>query len=193
LNCVPPVANAAAGAGSVQITSDADIIAQEWGPGAIGDGEAPTLRRWTENGTIVTQMKIDISGLTGEGATGDDVIGLKAGDPIAYLLRNVVATMGVVYRTEMSCIELPVGNNNVDINLVWNASSTLDYSSAGGTAYGIDGGDWVLGATKVYETAAPTANHYAYLTEGGTDGDDSVFTAGQFLITFYGHPELSTL
>ena len=190
-NTGPDSSTLTAGGGSVQITSDADVLAATWAAGAIGDGVAPALRRWTENGTIVTQLRLDISGLTGNGATGNDVIGVKTATPIAYLIQNTVADMGIIYRTEMSCIELPAGNNNTDINLVWNASATLDYSSAGGTTYGINGGDWVAGQTSVYETATPTADHYAYLTEGGTDGDDSVFTAGQFLITFYGHPILT--
>ena len=192
LGCTPGTPALTAGAGGVQITSDSDVIAAEWGDGAIGDGVAPSLRRWTENGTIVTQMKIDISGLTGNGADADDVIGLKSGDPVAYLLRNVVSTMGIIYRTEMTCLETPAGCGTlVDINLVWNSSATLDYSDAGGTTYGINGGTWAAGKTVVEEATLPTANHYAYLTEGTTDGDDSVFTAGQFLITFYGHPVLT--
>ena len=190
-NTGPDSSTLTAGGGGVQITSDADVLAATWATGAIGDGVAPALRRWTENGTIVTQLRLDISGLTGHGATANDVIGIKTATPIAYLLQNVVATMGIIYRTEMSCIELPAGNNNVDINLVWNSSATLDYSSAGGTTYGINGGTWAAGKTVVEEATLPTATHYAYLTEGGTDGDDSVFTAGQFLITFYGHPVLT--
>ena len=193
LLCTPDSSTLTAGSGGVQITSDGDVIAAEWGAGVIGPAAVPpSLRRWTENGTIVTQMKIDISGLTGHGATQDDVIGLKSGDPVAYLLRNVVSTMGIIYRTEMTCLETPAGCGSlVDINLVWNSSATLDYSDAGGTTYGINGGTWAAGKTVVEEATLPTANHYAYLTEGTTDGDDSVFTAGQFLITFYGHPVLT--
>ena len=154
---------------------------------------APQTRRWTENGVIVTELKVDLTGLTAHGATGGDAIGLKAGAPNSYLLQNVVADMGIVFRTEMSCIEVPVGCGTLlDIILVLNSSGTLGYTDAAGTTLGIDpAGDWAAGVTKVNEGTPPTANHYYYLTEGTTDGDDSVFTGGQFLIRFYGHPVLA--
>ena len=51
------------------------------------------------------------------------------------------------------------------------------------------GGAWTLGLTKSL-TAIPTANHYLYLCDGATHTAPSVFTGGQFVIKFYGHPAL---
>jgi len=44
----------------------------------------------------------------------------------------------------------------------------------------------VAGQVVSDETAAITANHYAYLTEGITEASDCVFATGQYLLTFYG-------
>lgn len=192
-NCSPDSSTLTAGGGSVQITSDGDSTGTyTFQTGITGTGVAPAYRRWTENGIIVTQFKIDLTGLTAHGATANDVIGIKSATPVAYLYQNVVADNGIIFRTEMSCIEMVAGAGSLDeVNLVWNSSGTLVYSNAGGTTYGIDSGTWAAGITKVFEGAVPTANHYAYLTEGTTDGDDTVFTAGQFIITLYGHPVLT--
>ena len=184
------------GVTTVAITEESTqaVLTATHGAGAIGTSSfgAPQTRRWTENGVIVTEIKVDLTGLTAHGATANDVIGIKAAAPNAYLIQNTVADMGIIFRTEMSCLELPAGAGSlVDINLVWASSGTLGYSEAGGTTYGINGGTSAAGKTVVEEATLPTADHYAYLTEGTTDGDDSVFTAGQFLIRFYGHPVLA--
>ena len=191
--CGPDSSTLTAGGGSVQITSDADSAGTyTFQTGITGDGVAPEFRRWTENGIIITQIKLDISGLTAHGATANDVIGIKSGTPVAYIYQNVVADNGIIFRTEMSCVEVPAGAGSlVEVNAVWNSSATLVYSNAGGTTYGIDSGTWAAGKTVVEEATLPTANHYLYLTEGTTDGDDSVFTSGQFIITLYGHPVLT--
>ena len=184
------------GVTTVAVTEESTqaVLTATHGAGAIGTSSfgAPQTRRWTENGVIVTEIKVDLSGLTAHGATANDVIGIKTDAPNAYLIQNTVADMGIIFRTEMSCLELPAGAGTlVDINLVWASSGTLGYTEAGGTTYGINGGTSAAGKTVVEEATLPTADHYAYLTEGTTDGDDSVFTAGQFLIRFYGHPVLA--
>jgi len=184
------------GVTTVAVTEESTqaVLTATHGAGAIGTSSfgAPQTRRWTENGVIVTEIKVDLSGLTAHGATANDVIGIKTAAPNAYLIQNTVADMGIIFRTEMSCLELPAGAGSlVDINLVWASSGTLGYTEAGGTTYGINGGTSAAGKTVVEEATLPTADHYAYLTEGTTDGDDTVFTAGQFLIRFYGHAVLA--
>lgn len=164
-------------------TKTSSVLSATHGAGAIDDTESyPQTRRWIENGIIITEIKVDLTGLTGHGSTANDVIGVKTAAPDAYLYQQAVATNGVIFKTEMICLELPAGNSNVDINLVWASGSTLGYTDAGGTTYGINGGTWVAGTTLQTLTANGTDAHYMYLTEGGTDGDDSAFTAGQFII-----------
>ena len=169
-------------------------IGQTWAAGAIGTGAGNKAYRHTDatTGLITTELHIDLTGLTGHGATNNDVIGIKADAPDAYLYRNVVANNGVLFKTEISCIELPAGNANVDINLVWAASATLGYTDAGGTTFGINSGTWVAGNTLtsydgLVSVTSGTADHYLYLTDGDGNGDDSVFTAGQYVIKLYGY------
>ena len=165
------------------------VIAAEHGAGAIGTAFAPRTRRWTENGTIVTQIEIDLTGLGARG-TENDIIGLESGTPPAYIGRNVVATNGIIYRVEMTCLEVPL-TGDADVILCagsagdqgWDAAVTNRIAICDGT------GDWTLGETNVNETTAITANYYYYLTQGAAD--DADYTAGQFLIRFYGHPALS--
>lgn len=159
----------------------------EHGAGAIGTGVAPTTHRYTINGTIITEIKIDLQGLASKN-TANDVIGLAAGG-VAKIGQNVVATNGVLYKMELICLETPTGGDN-DVNVVANASGTLEYDGAGGTAYGVDGGDAVAGQVIQDLVQGLTANHYFYLTAGTGDTADT-YTAGQFLIRMYGHPVLT--
>lgn len=168
-----------------EITVDAE--AAEHGAGAIGTGAAPKTHRWTENGTIITETKIDLQGLTSKN-TANDVIGLAAGGA-AYIGRNVVAKNGIIYKEELICLETPAGGDN-DINVVAAASGTLEYDGAGGTTYGINGGDAVAGQVVQNLVPAQTANHYFYLT-AGTGDTAAAYTAGQFIFRTYGHALLS--
>ena len=185
------------GVTTVAVTEESTqaVLAATHGAGAIGTSSfgAPQTRRWTENGVIVTEFKIDLTGLTAHGATAGDAIGLKTDAPNSYLYQQAVADNGVIFKSEMSCLEVPVGAGSLlDIIMVWNSSGTLGYTDAAGTTLGLDpGGNWAAGQTLQTLTANGTDAHYMYLTEGTDDGDDSVFTGGQFLIRLYGHPVLA--
>jgi len=172
--------------GSVRAVSTAG--AAEHGAGAIGTGVAPLTYRWTENGVIVTQIKIDVQGLASV-ATDNDVIGLSAGG-IAYIGRAVTSTCGIIYRVSMSCIEVPA-TGNLDINLAKSATGTIAYDGAGGGSDIITGGgNWAAGKTIETLTAGPAANDYYYLTAGSA-GAAAAYTSGQFIITLYGHAVLA--
>jgi hypothetical protein len=178
-------------------TKDSSVLAATHGAGAIGTSSfgAPQTRRWIENGSIVTEIKIDLTGLTAHGATANDVIGIKTAAPDAYLIQHDINTMGIVFKTEMYCIETPAGAGSLnDINAVWASSGTLGYSEAGGTVYGINGDDAAWAAGNYLEAGnqvAPTDDHFLYLTEDTTDGDDTPFTAGQFVIKIHGTQTLA--
>lgn len=160
--------------------------AAEHGAGAIGTAVAPVTYRWIEHGVIVTQTKFDLTGLRSV-ATANDVIGLQAGGA-AFIGRNVVATNGVIFKVELSCLETPTGGDN-DVNVVANASATLVYDDAGGTTYLSNSGDLLVGQTIQNLLPGLTANDYFYLTAGTGDtlGD---YTAGMYVLTTYGHPVL---
>lgn len=163
-------------------------VTAEHGPGLIGTGAAPKTYRYNApNGDIITEFQVDLQGLASV-ATANDVIGLSAGG-IAKIGQYVVATWGLIYKVEMICLETPAGGDN-DVNVVANASGTLAYDGAGGTAYGVDGGDGVAGQTVEDLVQGLTANHYFYLT-AGTGDTAAAYTAGQYIIRFYGHPVLA--
>jgi hypothetical protein len=163
------------------------VEAAEHGAGVIGTGVAPATYRHTENGIIITEIKIDLQGLASV-ATANDVIGLSAGG-VAYIGRNVVATNGVIFKIELICVETPAGGDN-DVNVVANASAVLAYDGAGGTAYGVNGGDAVAGQVVQNLVQSLTADHYFYLT-AGTGDTAAAYTAGQFIIRLHGHPVLT--
>ena len=182
------------GVSAVAITQETSgnniaVSGTTYGAGAISTYSAPVLRRWTENGVIVTKLWVDRTGLGGKGSAADDVIGLPAGGA-AYVYRNVVANNGIIFKYEISCIELPAaasGSATVDIDFNWNSSASLAYDGAAGTSE-VDMGGLAAGKTHMVDDPALTANDYLYLTEGDTAATDGVYNAGQFLFTFYGMP-----
>ena len=161
----------------------------EHGAGAIGTGVAPVTYRRTVGGVIITDTKIDLTGLASV-ATADDIIGLSASTPPAFIGRNVVATNGVIFCVEMKCLETPAGGDN-DINLVSGSAADEHVGDAvTGANVIINGGDWVAGMQVVSNLPKITANHYLYLTGGAGDVADT-YTAGQYVIRTYGHPLLT--
>lgn len=165
----------------------ATAVAAEHGAGAIGTAAVPATYRWTERGVIVTQIKVDLTGLASV-ATNDDVIGLAAGGA-AYIGRNVVATNGVIFKAEFSCIETPATGDN-DVNVVTSSNAALAYDGAGGTTYISNSGDLLAGQTIQNLVPALTANDYFYLT-AGTGDTAATYTAGMYVLTLYGHALLA--
>lgn len=176
--------------GGTTITQTAESA--EHGAGAIGTGVAPATYRRTENGIIITQTKIDITGLACKGTAANDVIGLAAGG-VAFIGRNVVATNGIIFKAELSCIEASAGSGSAtaDIDVATNASGTLEYDGAAGSAKLINGASLVAGQTVANLVPALTANDYFYLVEADTAATDGVYTAGQYILTTYGHALLA--
>ena len=163
--------------------------ATEHGAGAVATSFAPVTRRSTSNGVITTKIHFDLTGLGGKGGAANDAIGLPAGGN-AFIGRNVVGTNGVIYRAELACIELAAaasGSATVDIDVATNASGTIAYDGAGGTAKLFNTGAMVAGQELSNVTPAITANDFFYLVEGDTAATDGVYNGGQFVLTLYGH------
>ena len=164
-------------------------VATEHGAGAIATSFAPITRRSTSNGVITTKIHFDLTGLGGKGGAANDVIGLPAGGN-AFIGRNVVSSNGIVYKAELACLELAAaasGSATVDIDIATNASGTIAYDGAGGTAKLFNTGGMVAGQELSNITPALTANDYFYLVEADTAATDGVYNAGQFVLTLYGH------
>lgn len=169
------------------LTQTQTALAATHGAGAIGTGVAPKTYRRNENGTIITEIKVDLEGLASV-ATANDVIGLSAGGN-AYLAQYTTAAFGIIYKIEQICVETPAGGDN-DVNIVLNSSGTLAYDGAGGSTYGVNAGDAVAGQVVQNLVQGLTANHYFYLT-AGTGDTAAAYTAGQFIFKIYGHPVLT--
>ena len=159
-------------------------VADEHGAGAVGTSSfgAPQTYRRIHNGIIITQIKFDITGLT-SGTAANDVSGLT-GITNASIGRNVVAKNGIIFKTLFTCLETPLTGDN-DTNIV-TSSSVLDADGAGGTTYIANGGDLLIGQSVQNLVPALTANDYYYLTGGAGDADFA-YTAGQYILTLWGH------
>ncbi len=175
------------------VTSDV-LKSAEHGAGAIGTGAigAPDTYRRIENSIIITTIKIDITGLGVKGGNANDVIGLVSGAPDAYIGKYVTSTYGIVYKITMTCIELPAGTNiTTDINLTVSATGTFGYDEGASNDYLFNTGGMV--ANQILNNITPstlTNDDFIYLTEGDTAASTGTYTAGQYIITFYGHPLL---
>lgn len=169
-----------------ELGSSQAALTAEHGAGAIGTGVAPATYRRTENGIIITEIKIDLTGLNC-GGTADDAIGLLATDA-CYIGRNVVATNGILFKAELICLETPAGGST-DVNVVENTLADIQEDEAAGVDYLINGGTAAAGLSVVRLEPAITANDYWYLASGGTT--NATYTAGQFIFRTYGHALLT--
>jgi len=160
-------------------------LAAEHGAGAIGTYAAPATTRRTINGTIITEIKVDLTGLDSSG-NGDHVIGLASpGTGAAYVGKNVVATNGVLYRVEVICVELPATGDADILFVVGSAADETFDDTVADTSTLADGtGDWAAGQI-VTINGAVSANYYYYMTQGASD--NAAYSAGQFIIRTYGH------
>ena len=177
----------------IQETKTSNQLAGTAGEGMEGTSPfgGPQTRRWMENGVIVTEIKVDITGLGVKGTAADDVIGLAAGGA-AYIYRNVEADNGIVTKMTVECLELPTtgsGTITTDIDMAWNASAVLAYDGAAGTSE-LNMGTLVKGETFNLLAPALTANDYLYFTEGDVSANDGVFGGGMFVVTLYGRSAL---
>jgi hypothetical protein len=165
-------------------------IGRTWSTGAVGTGVANAAYRSTDpiTGLIITEVHIDLTGLTQKGGDVGDVIGV--GTTPAFIYQNVVADNGIIFKHELICTEMPAagaGSISTHINLAWNSAGTIDYDEAGGTSSQIDPGHLITGQSKTVSPFGISANHYAYLTEGDTSASDGTFNAGQLIYRMYGY------
>lgn len=168
-------------------------VAAEHGVGAVGTAFAPRTYRWRENGDIVTEIQVDLTGLACAGATAGDAIGLAAGGA-AYIGRYTTAKNGILYRCEMIVPETPTqatATITLDIDLVASASGTVAYDGAAASATILDTGGIAAGDVYTNNSSPITANHYLYLAEGDTAGATGVYSGGQVIIRLYGREVLS--
>lgn len=150
------------------------------------------------NGEIVTTLLVSLAN-TDHSDTANDVIGAFAGGN-AYITQITTAKNGIVYKAEMSCIEVPTvtgaGDLVTDIDLRSSSDGTLGYgddasAAANPVAVITPAANYTIGARR--ESAAGAdftdlVDGYLYLTvgDGGGPANPDQFTAGKFIIKLYG-------
>jgi hypothetical protein len=188
-----------ASGGKITVESGGEIEIQSGGamnlesltngaPGAgISGGTGTVFKSSVQRvGDIVkTSILIDLTGLSSS-TTDLDIIG-QGTDP-AYLGQITAAKNGTILSGRMTCLEAPAGGV-ADIDLYSATEATGVFDGAIGdlaeTALITSGGNWTLGAVKVF-SAMPAADKYLYLT-GGAGGTAAAYTAGKFLIELEGY------
>lgn len=165
-----------------------DPLAAEHGAGAIGTAFAPRTYRFDNDGNIVTEIHVDLTGLACKGDAAKDAIGLAAGG-VAFIGRYVVATYGVVYKVEMICVEVPAeGTATItgDIDLGADDEGTLVYDGAVDDVV-INAATIVAGQMAQTLVPALTPNDYLYLVEGDAAATTGVYSGGQLIVRLHGH------
>jgi hypothetical protein len=167
-------------------------LAASHGAGAVSTESSPQYYKARQGRDIITTVAVDLTGLANKNSVGD-VIGLAAGSS-AYIFKYVAAETGIIYKIEMTCLELPTASSNVglDIDLFSssNAARAYDYDISGATQVIAANTDMVLGDTLQNLADHGAANDYYYLVTGNTHTGDSTYTAGKLMIKFYGHPQI---
>jgi hypothetical protein len=161
-----------------------------YGIGAVSTAGTPTYHQYRDKGDVITEIYVYLDGLTCKGDAADDVIGLTGGSKPAYIGRYTQGNMGILYKAEVACIEVPgqqTATITTDIDIAFNTSGTLEYDGAAGTSEINTGGfsnagDLYIGGF----VSAPAANDYIYLTEGDTSATTGEYSTGKLLIRLYG-------
>lgn len=137
-------------------------------------------------GIYYTTIMIDLTGL-GSSTTDLDVIGQGAA-AAAHLGQITAAQCGTIWYGRMTCLEAPLtGVTDIDLYSATEATAKFDDGIAAltETALITAGGAWTILLQKSIQDL-PVANQYLYLTCGAA-GTVGTYTAGKFLIEFFGY------
>ena len=142
---------------------------------------------------IISTVLLDFTGLKAE-QDEDDVIGLGAGGA-AYFAKYLTATMGILYKIEVTCLEVPTVSSGTllldyDITAEASAARVEGFDGSSQTDVALAGGNYAaVGTTKQFLVPGqPTNAHYFYLKNGADQGTSAAnFNAGKLMIKFFGH------
>ena len=166
--------------------------------GATVPGErAPIYAREQRGNDVISTIYLDITGWKAENDHEDIIGGLDGSNAAvdgAYIGKYVAASMGVLNKVEVACIELPAAASGTllkdfDIKTAPNADGAQADDASGGTFDMIfdQNTDCVLGTTVTKVGAQPTEGEYFYIVAGAAQGTSAcVYNAGKLMIRFYG-------
>ena len=154
-----------------------------------GTGTVLSVESTKLGNMVSTQIFIDLTGLASS-TTDLDIIG--TGTSAAYLVEVDYATMGQLFSSSMTCIEVPV-TGVTDIDLYSAAEGTGAFDTGIGLLTEViaiaGGAAWTLNKVNAPATLAtdiPADGTFLYLTCGAA-GTPAVYTAGQFVIELWGY------
>ncbi len=175
------VASISSGAATVNNSS----IAVEAGTGVTaGVGAIYEAGVEVNGGIKKTTIITDLTGLNCGGTAGD-IIGVNAAAN-SHFGQLTAARSGAIFMGRITCLEVPAGGN-ADID-VWSADEATGAEDAAITSLTnevqlCNSGTFTLGLVVPF-VAFPVAGQYLYLTCGTST--DATYTAGKFLIEFWG-------
>ena len=159
-----------------------------YGAGAVSTEIAPSYEQTKIGEEIISTIKVDLDGFLVKGDAANDVLGITGGGA-AYIGKYLSADMGVLYKAEITCLEIPGQQSatiTTDIDIAFNSDATIAYDGPAGTAEINTGGFAALGHTTVSIASPPTNNDYIYLVEGDTAASSGEFNGGKLVIRLYG-------
>lgn len=137
-------------------------------------------------GIITTQILVDLTGLASS-TTDLDIIGV--GSSPAHLGRIVTAESGTIIGGTITCLEAPAGGvTTIDWYAAVEGTGVFDGAIASLTETVINTatGASTLGLVVPMVADGVPANSYIYAV-GGAAGTAATYTAGRFLLQFYGY------
>lgn len=170
--------------------TDDSLHSQSGGVGFDGIAEAHKVSIVRNGDLIKTEIYLDITDLNSK-AADDDIIGQTA-DGEAWFAQITAARNGTIYKGKISCIEVPTGGDpNIALWAADEATGVEDTDITDLTETELeeshgDGTDWLAGDEIDIDDALPTADQYLYLVQGDGSGTTATYTAGIFLIEFWG-------
>ncbi|WP_422028153.1 hypothetical protein [Roseovarius sp.] len=135
---------------------------------------------------VWTSIFIDLTGLNSNAA--GDIIG-DDGEANCHLGKITVARNGTLIGGRMSCLETPTGGEpDIDLYSAVESTGTEDAAITGldETALLAAAADWTGATAPKGLTGLPADGEFLYLVGSG-DGTNATYTAGKFLIEFWGY------
>jgi hypothetical protein len=162
-----------------------------------GSIAAPVTRVSNIGGDIVTTIQLDLQDLSGSSTSGECIGNAEAaaaGSSPAFLYEHSDTVNGILYKIDISCLELPAGGAaNKDFDIEGATTGLFEHGDDPDddpyTAYTM-GGNIAKGQTIVDTTVSSGDGDFFYLTTGAAGAATAAkFTAGKLVIRFYGRPD----
>lgn len=157
---------------------------------SVGSGfDGAEYEHWITFGKLntayVNQFNTDITDLVSS-ATTAYIIG-ESSAANCHFGQVTAGLFGTLFMVKVECLEAPAGGNaDIDFYSSEVGTGTQGNDAAllsGATKLLDNGGNWAVGDVKIFADN-PSDAHYMYMTSGSASG--GTYTAGKFLITFYG-------